>query len=255
LSGGMQHAANLGAGWRADLSGSLRGMDYEPLDITELDMAYAKRYGQLYFDAGTDVRQMLKYKANIRQHFIHADLELIIKDSDAVILFYDESVRKGAGTISEAQVAFLNDVPLFLVSDWGYNWKEVPGWLQALTTKMFAGFLPLLRYLDALPAGILKRDMYGNHGIDSKYLCSLCGGVFEKQKHHFVSKVSPTYCSPCVELITETHEGHKDRYTFMQEYLKETENALHHTKRTAGSSDGDSQSCTGNCCEGGCETR
>jgi hypothetical protein len=219
LSGGMQHAKNLGADWRQLTSSALRAMDYTPIDIAELDQAYADKYGQLYFEGDGSSISTLKYKSNVRQHFVRADLDLILHDSDAVIVYYDESVRKGAGTISEAQVAYLNDIPLFLVSYWQDNWSEVPGWLQSLTTKMFANFPELYHYLDKLPAGILKRDMYGNHGVDGHYLCSLCGSVFAKQKHHFVSRVSPTYCGSCVELIAETHEGHKDRYQFMNEYL------------------------------------
>lgn len=223
LSGGMQFADNLGAGWRIVTSTMLRKHGYVPLDITELDKAYTAQYGQLYFKEETGEENRLRFKSNVRQHFVHADLKLIEEDSDAVIVYYDESVRKGAGTISEAQVTYNLDIPLFLVSAWGDNWNEVPGWLQALTTRMFASFDDLEKYFAELPAGILKRDMYGNHGVKSKYLCSLCGDVFEKQKHHFVSRISPTYCSPCVDLITHTHEGHKDRYEFMQEYLNKKE--------------------------------
>jgi len=221
LSGGMQHADNLGADWRFETSDRIRRMGYEPLDITALDKAYAAKYGQLYFPEPSDPQGVLRFKSNVRQHFIRADLDLITEDSDAVILYYNESVRKGAGTISEAQVAYLHDIPLFLVNAWGTNFDEVPGWLQALTTKMFATFDELYMYLAQLPSGILRRDMYGNHGTNGQYLCSLCGEIFQKQKHHFVSRVSPTYCSPCVELIAHTHEGHKDRYTFMQEHLNE----------------------------------
>lgn len=221
----MQFAEDLGGGWRAGISARLRDLDYHPLNITEMDKAYQVKHGQLYFkdDADGDVKKHLKFKSNIRQHFIHADLELIKQNSDAVILYYDQSVRLGAGTLGEAQVAYLHDVPLFVVSEWGDDWKEVPGWLQALSTKMFPNFAHLLDYLEYLPVGILQRDMYGNHGAKSQYLCSLCGDVFTKKKHHFVSQILPTYCSPCVNLIAETHEGHVDRYTFLKEFLSESE--------------------------------
>ena len=76
-------------------------------------------------------------------------------------------------------------------------------------------------YLDQLPFGILKRDVYGNHNAGDMYLCSLCGHPFKKHKHHFVSKVSPLYCGTCVELVQKTYEGHKDRYQFFLEHLEE----------------------------------
>lgn len=218
LSGGIQYAANNGASWRIDCSAQLKLLKYYPIDISRMDREYAARYGELYFVE--DEKNHLQYKSNFRQHFVNADLELVVKDSDALIVFYDESVRRGAGTTSECQVAFNNDIPVFIVSDYP-NWQsEVPGWLQALSTRVFTNFGPLYDYLETLPYGILKRDRYGNHGVSSNYLCSLCGNVFEKSKHHFVSRISPTYCGSCVDLITKTHEGHRDRYEFILQQLE-----------------------------------
>ena len=209
----MQFAKDLGSGWRIECSKILQDMKYYPIDISRMDKEYTKHYGQLYFMG--DKKNHLQYKSNIRRHFIHADVQLVINDSDALIVLYDESVRKGAGTTSEIHEAYRNDIPVFLVSAYEDWMNEVPGWMQAETTKIFSDFNSLYEYLDKLPYGILKRDIYGNRGISSQYLCSLCGTVFEKSKQHFVSKVSPTYCSSCVDLITETHEGHVDRYEFI----------------------------------------
>lgn len=229
LSGGMQHSADLGAAWRIQCGKKLRELRYFPLDITELDVAYTERYGQLYrsFD-DNDPDQMLQKKSNIRKHFVYTDLKLIIDDSDALIVLYDESARKGAGTISECQVAYNHDLPIFLVNTFA-SMDEVPGWLQSLTTKMFSSFEDLYAYLDQLPQGILKRDVYGNHHAGSHYLCSLCGDPFEKQKTHFVSKVSPLYCKSCVELVKTTNTAHYDRYHFFAEYL--AEQVIHDLKR------------------------
>lgn len=219
LSGGMQHAVDLGSGWREKCSERLKKMKYYPIDISRMDKEYTKRYGQLYFLS--DKKNHLQYKSNIRRHFIHADIQLVINDSDALIVLYDESVRRGAGTTSEIHEAYRNDIPVFLVSAYE-NWHhEVPGWMQAETTRIFSNFEDLYVYLDKLPFGILKRDIYGNHGVKNNYLCSLCGSVFEKTKQHFVSKISPTYCSSCVESITQSHEGHEDRYKFILDFLQD----------------------------------
>ena len=219
LSGGMQHADGLGSQWRKICADNLRRMKYYPIDITHLDRTYAKKYGELYFMEDKD--NHLQYKSNFRQHFIHADIELVRNDSDALIVYYDESVRRGAGTTSEIHEAYQHDIPVFLISAYE-NWMaEVPGWMQAETTRIFTEWTDLYKYLQQLPPGILRRDRYGNHGINNQYLCSLCGAVFEKTKHHFVSKVTPTYCNSCVDLITRTHEGHVDRYEFIQEVLEE----------------------------------
>lgn len=219
LSGGMQFADGLGTGWRKLTSARLKEMQYYPIDIARMDEEYTKRYGQLYFMS--DRKNHLQYKSNFRRHFIHADVQLVINDSDALIVLYDESVRRGAGTTSEVHEAYKNDIPVFLVSAYEDWHNEVPGWMQAETTKIFSSFEELYSYLDALPFGILKRDIYGNHGVKNQYLCSLCGSVFDKTRQHFVSKISPTYCSDCVDLITKTHEGHHDRYKFILEVLEQ----------------------------------
>lgn len=222
LSGGMQHAKDLGAAWRVKCSNVLKKMEYFPIDITQLDIEYTKQFGELYRSFGSEPQHHLQMKSNIRKHFVYTDLELVKNDSDALIVYYDDSVRHGAGTISECQVSFNLDLPIFLVSAYE-NWsKEVPGWLQALSTKIFTNFIDLYAYLDELPYGILKRDVYGNHNSENMYLCSLCGNPFEKHKHHFVSKISPLYCGSCVELVKTTYEGHKDRYQFFIEHLEQS---------------------------------
>ena len=220
LSGGIQKSKDYGEGWRLSISIELKSLGYFPLDIRALDAAYAEEHGKLYTEF--NIEDELLRKANIRKHFVYADLELIKNDTDAVILYYDESVRLGAGTISEAQVSYLYDIPVFIVSAWE-DWRnEVPGWLCAVSTKVFTSFTDCMVYMAGLPDGILKRDIYGNHhGAGDYYLCSLSGEVFKKDKHHFVSKVSPLYSSESVRIVKEIHEDKKDRYRFILEYLEE----------------------------------
>ena len=217
LSGGMQHAPDLGAGWRETCGAHLKGLGYYPLDIAELDIAYTANHGELY--RFTSDEELLQRKSNIRKHFVYTDLQLILNDSDALIVLYDDSVRRGAGTVSECQIAFNEDIPVFLVNTYPHL-DDVPGWLQALTTRIFTNFDDLYVYLDKLPVGVLKRDAYGNHHSGSHYLCSLCGDSFEKGKQHFVSKVSPMYCKSCVDIVQTTFESHADRYQFFLDYLE-----------------------------------
>lgn len=219
LSGGMQFAENEGADWRLEVSKWLKELRYFPLDICELDKAYAEQYGHFWRDVNKE--DFLQRKSNVRKHFVDTDLQLVINDSDALIVYYDESVRRGAGTISECMVAFMHDVPIFLVSYWEDWENEVPGWLQALTTKIFTNFEDLHQYVANLPEGVIKRDAYGNHHAGDYYLCSLSGEVFKKNKMHYVSKVSPLYSKESVEIVRKTHETHKDRYTFIIEYLEQ----------------------------------
>jgi hypothetical protein len=221
LSGGMQFAHDgLGADWRGECAGRLRKSGYFPLDLAELDKAYSTIHGHLY--RFLDDEEILQRKSNIRKHFIDTDIALIRNDTDAIVIYYDESVRRGAGTTSEVHEAFMLDIPVFLMNGYG-KLSEVPGWMQAETTKIFNTWDNLHAYMDHLPPGILKRDVYGNRRSGSDYLCSLCGKVEEKHKAHFVSRVSPLYCKSCVELVKTTHEQHMDRYQFFLEYLEGTQ--------------------------------
>lgn len=217
LSGGMQHATDLGAGWRLSCSERLKSMGFFPLDITELDVAYSNAHGHLYRYLSDD--ELLQRKSNIRKHFIETDINLIRNDTDAVIVLYDESVRLGAGTTSEVHEAFMLDIPVFCINSYK-KLDEIPGWFQSETTAIFNEWEDLYAYMASLPEGILKRDVYGNRRSGNHYLCSLCGVVEEKHKTHYVSKVSPLYCKSCVELVKNTFETHKDRYQFFVEYLE-----------------------------------
>lgn len=223
LSGAMEFAADgaLGADWRLLCSKRLRLMNFKPLDIAEMDMSYTRTYDSpidCTVRGVTGEKALLTAKANIRHHFVLADLNLIDKHSDAMIIKYDEGVRRGAGTISECQHAFNHEIPIFLVNSF-QDPNQIPGWLYALTTKVFNTFEELYEYLDALPQGILKLDAYGNRRSNNHYLCSLCGTVEEKHGDYFVSKVSPTYCKSCVDVVKDAREVNNDRYTFFKEHM------------------------------------
>lgn len=217
LSGGMQFKNDLGVGWRKECGNRLKQLGFYPLDIAALDVAYTEAHGELYRFIADE--ELLQRKSNIRKHFIETDINLIRNDTDALIVLYDESVRLGAGTTSEIHEAFMLDIPIFMINSFR-DLKEVPGWMQSETTKIFTEWEELYSYLAALPEGILKRDIYGNRRSGMYYLCSLCGEVEEKHKTHFVSKISPMYCKSCVELAKTTFEQHKDRYQFFVEYLE-----------------------------------
>lgn len=226
LSGGMQFAQNLGAGWRIETSKKLKEMQYFPIDITELDVAYNELHGKPVLPKPGEEPE--SYKANMRKHFIETDLKLIRENSDALIVYYDESARRGAGTVSEAQYAYNLNIPIFLVTNHKTMeefYSDVSGWLIALSTAHFISFESLYDYLEKLPRGILKKDIYGNHGVDGKYLCHLSGEVFHKKKNKFVSQIHPLYSQKSVHVVHDIYENHKDRYDFFMEYLTDTTGA------------------------------
>jgi hypothetical protein len=204
-------------------------MDFDPLDITNMDVQYNANHSKdikCSLNGVFTPQHKLQTKSNIRRHFIDADLSLIQNHADAIIVVYDDGVRKGAGTISECQFTYNQDIPIFLVNTYPTD-QDIPGWLYGLTTRVFSSFDELYAYMRELPPGILKRDTYGNRRSGNSYLCSLCGDVEEKHGAYFVSKVSPSYCKRCVDIVKHTHELHMDRYQFFLQYLQEQERNNH----------------------------
>lgn len=224
LSGGMQFAKDLGGDWRKDVSQKLKDMTYFPIDITALDKAYDAAHGKPHFPSINE--GLLKFKIDMRKNFVETDLRLIDDNTDALIVYYDESARRGAGTVSECQHAFNSRIPIFLVYEaesYEQLTQEVSAWLIALTTKFFLSFEELYEYLDKLPHGILHKDKYGNNSVGNQYLCHLSGEVFTKKKNKFVSFVHPLYAQEAVDVVYDVYENQKDRYQFFMETLeKET---------------------------------
>jgi len=213
LSGSMEYAPDgkLGTIWREETSKRLKQMGFFPLDIAELDVAYAKKHGELFHSFGSDKHNLIEMKSNIRHHFVNADLDLITYRSDAVILLYDEGVRRGAGTISEAQEAYNHGLPIFIVNAFDSH-RDIPGWLVSLSTKIFDTFDELYEYLESLPQGIL-RTTEDSH---SHILCSLCGTPTVREESH-----NSKYCPNCGPVAHNTVNSLKNRYDFFVEYLQD----------------------------------
>jgi len=218
LSGGMQFAKDLGSEWRVVASERLKVSGFWPIDITQLEKDYRERCNFNITEVLSEATSNAQLKANVRRHFIHADLKIIEEQTDAVLLYYDESVQKGAGTLGEAQYTYNLGKPLFVVRDASL---KLPFWLEAMTTRSTSSFEEMFQYLHCLPPNILKTDLYGNYGVDHIYLCNLCGNSFKKRKHAFVSKVTPTFCRDCVEVVVQTREHQPDRYEFIKQRLTE----------------------------------
>jgi len=223
LSGGMQFADDIGLGWREICVAKLKELGYFPIDIAQLDREYAKEHGELWREL--ENCDLLEFKANIRRHIVRTDLKLITDDCDALVVYWDESTGRGAGTHAECQIAYDHGIPIFIVNGFDNDetewFKQIPAWIIALSTSIFIDFDALYHYLTELPEGILIRDVYGNHNSGDYYLCSLSGKPFKKSKTHFVSKITPLYSLESVDIVKQTYEERADRYEFFIRCMEE----------------------------------
>lgn len=133
LSGGMEFKENLGEGWRKTLTEILNGLGHESFDpvLEELSNQEARDFCWKEAKLAPD---LFLYREMVRKHMFAKDM-LGIQGSDACVLLYDESVRRGAGSLAEAWECFREGKPVYVVTD--FPRAEIPGWLIGESTRIF----------------------------------------------------------------------------------------------------------------------
>ena len=105
LSGGMEYKKNLGANWREWITEELEKRRHDAINPVKLEMVEE----ELNTDVPIQVRltqlknegKLEEVRRLVRKVLFRKDM-FGIQLSDAMILLYDESTRRGAGTLSEA---------------------------------------------------------------------------------------------------------------------------------------------------------
>lgn len=168
LSGGMEYKDGLGKGWRDSLTKALESMGHGAEDPVKEELAdqEAASYNWSKEKLSEDVTM---FKHMVRLKMFRKDM-LAIKRSDAVVLLYDEAVRRGAGTLAEAWEAFREGKPLYIVTS--FERKEIPGWLIGESSEMFSSTQDLLKYLENHEK--LEEDVQEARAASKYYL----GGIY-----------------------------------------------------------------------------
>jgi hypothetical protein len=147
LSGGMEYKKKLGAAWRDWLTKELEERHHDAINPVKLeiceeeqgDVPIQTQLSQLKAEGKLEEVRKLVRKTLFRKDMFAIQL------ADAIVVYYDESVQKGAGTLSEAWEAFREGVPVYLVTD--FPIEKVPTWLIGETTRIFSDFEELLEYV------------------------------------------------------------------------------------------------------------
>lgn len=98
---------------------------------------------------GVDIRGLKhsdpgQYK-KIVEALVELDCSEIAERTDIVICYWDESAMRGAGTKGEVTIARHFGKPVYMVTRMPLD--EIPGWVLACTTRVFASFEELQRFL------------------------------------------------------------------------------------------------------------
>jgi len=171
LSGGMEYKNNLGANWREWITEELEKRRHDAINPVKLEVAEEEldqnlppiqvRLTQLKLEGKLEEVRRLVRKVLFRKDMY------AIQESDAIIVLYDESTRRGAGTLSEAWEAFREGRPVYLVTEFGM--EDIPTWLIGETTQIFNNMDDLLEYIgdhsfvirDKMHAGQIAHDVLG----------------------------------------------------------------------------------------------
>ncbi len=148
LSGGMEHKKNLGEAWRDFLTTTLKPLNISTINPITLETSEEACAGFLSIqDRLTQLKAERKFsevRSLSREVLFPKDM-LGIQRADATVLYYDKSVQKGAGTLSEAWESFREGRPVYLVTD--FDIQNIPAWLIGETTQIFHNFEELIEYI------------------------------------------------------------------------------------------------------------
>jgi hypothetical protein len=169
LSGGMEYKTNNGTVWRDWITPELEKHHHDAISPTKLELRGEEKRDvpiQVYLSELKTDRKFEDIRQLVRENLFRKDI-FAIQMSDAIIVFYDESVQQGAGTQCEAWEAFREGKPIYLVTE--FPVEKVPTWLIGETTQLFTSFEELLEYLsehshiirDQMHARQIKNEVFG----------------------------------------------------------------------------------------------
>ncbi len=144
LSGGMEFKEELGGPWREWLTTEFAKQGIDTIDPVKIEGPSEE--GIPIQDALTSLKNkgdLESVRCIVRSALFRKDI-FAIQLCDAIIVLYDESAQKGAGTLSEAWEAFREGRPVYLVSS--FPMSQIPTWLIGETTIIFKSFQDLLTY-------------------------------------------------------------------------------------------------------------
>lgn len=144
LSGGMEYKTNLGSKWRDWLTRGLHELGHTVVDPVKMEMSESGQPFQHMLTAWKEAGELGRVREVTRQSLFVRDIRGLYQ-SDAMVLFYDESVQRGAGSLSESWEAFRVGKPVYLVTEFPIT--KVPTWLIGETTEIFPSFELFLEYV------------------------------------------------------------------------------------------------------------
>jgi hypothetical protein len=144
LAGAIENAPDSGKKWRENISHFLKNeLQHEVFNPCQEENHVLTPH---------EFRNFRKWKTNDLKRFrfvvhkiIHKDLEMITKHVNYIICFWDDFAEKGGGTQGELTVAFINNIPVYMVSSKPI--EQISSWIIGCTNEIFFEFESLKEFL------------------------------------------------------------------------------------------------------------
>lgn len=147
LAGAIEYAPDEGQAWRREVSQFLTG----ELKMSVFDPAHRER--TLLSDE--EKRCFRKWKSQDRERFlpvirrlIDADLSQILEQTSFIVVYWDQYSVQGTGTSGELTLAYLHDIPVYMVL--GIPVEQTSSWVLGCATEVFVSFDQLKNFLSEL---------------------------------------------------------------------------------------------------------
>ena len=145
LSGGMEYAADEGRDWRKEMQSWLE----RELGCTvfnpnvESDRFLSREIPGIRFRE-LKTRDIERYR-QIVEKVVALDCDEISNRTDFVIVYWDDSAQRGAGTKGELTMARYFKKPVYMVT--AMPVEAIPGWVLGCTDRIFGDFKSLQEFL------------------------------------------------------------------------------------------------------------
>lgn len=124
LAGGQQYSKDKGIGWREQITPRLYELGFSVFDPTKHEDFVREKYGSNWEEL-TKVDLNTRFK--LGGELIDFDYE-VLKQSAAMLVYWDESAVRGGGTKSEITWSKQLDIPCYVVLAEGFTIQDLPLW-------------------------------------------------------------------------------------------------------------------------------
>ncbi len=144
LAGAMEHAPDLGAAWRKDISqfliNELGHQVFNPC-VEQINVLTPE---ERRFFRTWKTNDLNRFRTTVRKIILN-DLNAILNKTDYIICLWDEFALKSGGTQGELTIAYLNNIPIYMVSK--IPTSQISSWILGCTTELFGDFESLKIFL------------------------------------------------------------------------------------------------------------